>query len=391
VDKRIDNLPLADTLTPADQDGVAAAVRGAWQEGKPLYPIGGGTQLAYGARPAEPGLGLSLAGLNRVIDYPARDLTITVEAGVTIAELAGRLAAERQRLPVDVPFPAQATVGGAVALNAAGPRQFRWGTLRDYVIGVRAIDGSGTAFSAGGRVVKNAAGYNLCRLLTGSLGTLGVIVQVTLMVKPMPQTSAFVACDVPDGDTAEKLLAGLIHTRTLPSAVELLAGPGFDLEGNPVGWVSNPSGSPNADAGRVGNPSHATRQGLPVPSSADGDSPLVVQIHVAPSVLVALMERLRELDPRASIQAHAGSGVVFARFPVEAPEAAAMVDQRLRPAVRSAGGSMVVLGLPQGAALGRESLFGPAPEGWAVMQSIQRQFDPKGILNRGRFLFAPPA
>ena len=160
MDKRIDNLPLADTLTPADQDGVAAAVRGAWQEGKPLYPIGGGTQLAYGARPAEPGLGLSLAGLNRVIDYPARDLTITVEAGVTIAELAGRLAAERQRLPVDVPFPAQATVGGAVALNAAGPRQFRWGTLRDYVIGVRAIDGSGTAFSAGGRVVKNAAGYN---------------------------------------------------------------------------------------------------------------------------------------------------------------------------------------------------------------------------------------
>lgn len=428
MDKRIDDLPLADTLTPGDQDGVAAAVRGAWQEGKPLYPIGGGTQFAYGDCPGTPGLGLSLAGLNRVIDYPARDLTITVEAGVTIAALAERLAAERQRLPVDVPFPSQATVGGAVALNAAGPRQFRWGTMRDYVIGLRAVDGSGTAFSAGGRVVKNAAGYGLCRLLTGSLGTLGVIVQVTLMVKPMPQTSAFVACDVPDGDMAERLLAGLIQTRTLPSAVELLAGPAWHddpalapaSEPNDVGRASNPSQPMRLAVGLEGSAAEVEwmiaqlqeewRQAgvaatitlagdradpvwkrLTEFSCADGDSALVVQIHVAPSAAVALVGRLRELDPRGSILAHAGSGVVFARFPGEATEAAAMVEQRLRPAVRSSGGSMVVLRRPPGAELSRESLFGPAPEGWTVMQSIQRQFDPKGILNRGRFLFAPPA
>jgi FAD/FMN-containing dehydrogenase len=101
--------------------------------------------------------------------------------------------------------------------------------------------------------------------------------------------------------------------------------------------------------------------------------------------------RLRELDPKGSIQAHAGSGVVLARLPTDAKRAAALVDERLRPDVRSFGGSMVVLAQPEGAEFGPQTLFGPAPEGWAVMQSIQRQFDPKGILNRGRFLFAPPA
>jgi glycolate oxidase FAD binding subunit len=485
VENRTDNLPFVDSVTPGDQDAVIDAVRGAWQDGTPLYPIGGGTHLAYGARPAGTGLGLSLAGLNRVVDYPARDLTITVEAGVTVAALRERLAAEGQRLPVDVPLPEQATVGGAVAVNAAGPRQFRWGTMRDYVIGLRAVDGTGTAFSAGGRVVKNAAGYGLCRLLTGSFGTLGVIVQVTLMVKPKPETSAFVACDVPDCDAAEKLLAGLIHTRTLPSAVELLSGPAWQNDPalgpaySPIDLerLANPPASAPSDKGRVGDPSYPLRLVIGLEGSSaevqwmtarleeewrqagvvstttiagseadplwdrltgfasasvrldgggkgdhvggkedlgvgKGDRPLLceapsgpfrqkgpvpfsdslsVRIHVLPGDVVSLVMRLRELDPKGSIQAHAGSGVVLARLPTDAKRAAALVDERLRPDVRSFGGSMVVLAQPEGAEFGPQTLFGPAPEGWAVMQSIQRQFDPKGILNRGRFLFAPPA
>ncbi len=129
-------LPLVEVLRPADAAGVADAVRRACREGTPLYPIGGGTNLGYGARPAEPGLGLSLSGLKRFVDYPARDLTITVEAGVTIAALAKRLAGEGQRLPIDVAYPDRATVGGVVAAGCTGPRHYRWGTIRDYVIGV---------------------------------------------------------------------------------------------------------------------------------------------------------------------------------------------------------------------------------------------------------------
>ena len=220
-------LPLTDTVTPADRAGVAEVVRSAAESRTPVYPIGGGTRLDYGVRPAQPGIGLRLEGMNRVVDHAARDLTITVEAGVTMAQLADRLASERQRLPVDVPGADRATVGGAVATDPYGPRRYRWGTLRDYLIGIEAIDGRGTPFSSGGRVVKNAAGYNLCRLLTGSLGTLAVLTQVTLMVKPIPETSAWLACDVPDFDAAEKLLSELVRTQTVPAAIELLTGPAW--------------------------------------------------------------------------------------------------------------------------------------------------------------------
>ena len=217
-------LPLTGTVTPADQAALAEAVRAAFVAGTPLYPIGGGISLGYGVTPRQPGLGLSLAGLTRLVDYPARDLTITVEAGMTIAELARRLAAEGQRLPVDVPQPDRATVGGCVATGAGGPRRYRWGTIRDYVLGLTAVDGRGELFHGGGRVVKNAAGYGICRLLTGSLGTLGVIVQVTLMVKPLPEISALVACEVEDFEIAERLLAGMVRTQTLPSAIEWVSG-----------------------------------------------------------------------------------------------------------------------------------------------------------------------
>ncbi len=134
---------------------------------------------------------------------------------MTVAALARRLAAEGQRLPIDVPQSQRATIGGAVASCLPGPRQFRCGTIRDYVIGLRAVDGGGAEFSAGGRVVKNAAGYDLCRLVTGSLGTLAVVVQVTLMVKPLPETSAILAAALSGWPTAERLLAGLTASRDI--------------------------------------------------------------------------------------------------------------------------------------------------------------------------------
>jgi len=117
---------------------------------------------------------------------------------------------------------------------------------------------------------------------------------------------------------------------------------------------------------------------------------LAVRIHVLPSAVAGLVRRLRELDPQGSIQAHAASGIVNARLNAGAGEAAALVNHRLRPEVHAAGGHLIVLDRSAGAELGVQSLFGPDPEGWAVMQSIKRQFDPKGILNRGRFLFGPP-
>ena len=197
-----------------------------------MYPIGGAAGLDYGVPPTEPGVGLSLEKLNRLVDYQPDDLTITVEAGMTMAELSKILIKRRQRLPIDVALPDRTTVGGVAAVNASGPRQFACGTLRDYMLGFSAVDGQGTIFSGGGRVLKNAAGYNLGRLMIGSLGTLGIITQLTLMVRPLPETSALAACDTPDLETADKLIADLMQSPIRPAAVELASGPG--RQDNPV-------------------------------------------------------------------------------------------------------------------------------------------------------------
>src|SRR6516164_4771035 len=174
-------------------------VRSAAAAGQGVYPIGGGTRLHLGYPPTKPGVAVDLRGLDQVLDYPARDMTITVQAGITMANLQTLLAKENQQLPVDVPLADRATLGGAIATNASGPRRYGYGTLRDYVIGISAINDEGHEIKAGGRVVKNVAGYDLCKLYIGSLGTLGVITQVTLKLKPRPDEHALITLACPPG------------------------------------------------------------------------------------------------------------------------------------------------------------------------------------------------
>ena len=153
-------LPLTSTQTPSNAAELAELVKDCCARKSAVYPLGGQTSLHYGVTAKTPGLGISLAKLNRVIDYPHRDLTITVEAGITLAELYATLAKERQQLPIDVPQATQATLGGVIATNWNGPRRFGYGPLRDYVIGITAVDGQGMTYHGGGRVVKNVAGYD---------------------------------------------------------------------------------------------------------------------------------------------------------------------------------------------------------------------------------------
>ena len=159
---------------PTSQDELAQFVtNNATNDRRPLIPIGGGTTSPTCS--VENANEVRLDQLNRVIDFPARDMTITVEAGIRIADLTKILQAENQRLPIDIPQADQATLGGVIASNWSGPRRFGCGTMRDYVIGISAIDATGRQFKSGGRVVKNVAGYDLCKLLVGSHGTLAII------------------------------------------------------------------------------------------------------------------------------------------------------------------------------------------------------------------------
>src|SRR6516162_278862 len=200
---------------------VGGLVRQAAAQGQAVYPVGGRTMLDYGLPPTRPGLGIDLTKLDKIIDYPARDMTITVQAGITLAKLQETLATENQRLPIDVPRADQATLGGALATNASGPRRYGFGTLRDYVIGISVINDEGQEIKAGGRVVKNVAGYDLCKLFVGSLGTLGIITQVTLKLKPRPEEHALLTLGC-GAEAVGPLLDGLYRSRTRPVCLELL-------------------------------------------------------------------------------------------------------------------------------------------------------------------------
>ncbi len=409
-----DSLPLTETLVPDDQAALASAIADAHASGTAIYPIGGGTSLDYGLPATTPGLGISVAGLNRIIDYPARDMTITVEAGMTLGELAATLAAERQWLPVDLPERDTATLGGAIATAFSGPRRYGYGTLRDYVIGISAVDGRGMTFKAGGRVVKNVAGYDFCKLLTGSLGTLGVISQVTLKIRPLPQDSALVVCDLHDLASAEKLLAAIVESATTPTAVELLAGPhwrdhaalGLLTAGAHGRLVVGLEGTTGEVAWMVGKLTEewtalgATHIRAVYDESARAlwrdlaefpalpDATLVLKATVLPSRVAEYAALLTEFDPEVSIQAHAGNGIVLARFAsFDAADVSRVLVGRLQPAASLAGGHAVILSSTL-AGLTRQAVWGAADADVAWMEKVKRQFDPKGLLNPGRFVYA---
>jgi glycolate oxidase FAD binding subunit len=410
-----DVLPIKKTHAPADQGDLASIVAEAHRAKTPLYPIGGGTSLDFGLPAKGAGEGLSLAKLSRVVDYPARDMTVTVEAGVTMQALADLLVKERQRLPIDVPEADKATIGGVIATNWNGPRRYGQGTVRDYVIGISAVDGRGMPFKGGGRVVKNVAGYDFCKLLTGSLGTLGVITQATLRLKPIPEQSVLVASALASASMAEKVLAALVTSETMPTAIELLAGPAWETDPALVP-LSKPSPGPlylvvglEGAAAEVDSMVHQLAReweglGAPEPlvvgQSADlwrrltefpaaGESPLVVKASVVPSGTTAFVEAARRVDPQASIQAHAGNGVVivrFAKFPAQGLSRALIGD--LLPAATAHQGQVIVLSNPSGAEMTHVSVWGTALDSRDVMNAVKRKFDPQDILNRGRFVYA---
>lgn len=407
-------LPIKKTISPADPAEVASVIGDAFRAKTPLYPIGGGTTLDFGLPAKAEGAGLSLAKLSRVVDYPARDMTVTVEAGLTMKALADLLATERQRLPIDVPQSEQATIGGMIATNWNGPRRYGQGTVRDYVIGISAIDGRGMPFKGGGRVVKNVAGYDFCKLLTGSLGTLGVITQVTLKLKPQCDQTALVACAVSSASEAEKLLAAIVRSETVPMAVELLVGPSWQVD-PALAALDRPSAAPlYLVVGLEGMHSEVewmTRQLLAeweqlgitsplvvgdsadlwrrlVEFSAAGESPLVLKASIAPSGVTAMVEAARQVDSQCSIQAHAGNGIVvmrFSQFPANGLSRT-LVGQ-LQPVAMAHGGNIVVLSNPSGAEMTHQSVWGGIDAPFGLMSEVKRRFDPADILNRGRFVY----
>jgi glycolate oxidase FAD binding subunit len=193
----VDGLRPAAVAQPGDADEVAAVLRLASTRGWAVVPRGGGTMIDLGNPPARLDLVLDLTGMNRLIEHRPRDLTVTVEAGMSVAALQEELAKHGQMLALDPPLAQRATVGGVLAANAWGPRRQRYGTARDLLIGSRAVLADGTRVRSGGKVVKNVAGYDLNKLFIGSTGTLAVLVEATFKLAPIPATFGMIVAAFP--------------------------------------------------------------------------------------------------------------------------------------------------------------------------------------------------
>ena len=406
----------SDSREPTTLDEVVAAIKSCHESDSAIYPVGGGTGLAYGTPPAREGVRIDLKHLNRLIDYPSRDMTVTVEAGMTFQSLADLLKTNQQQIPLDVPQPDQATLGGVIATNVSGARRYGYGTMRDYLIGVQAVDARGDLFKGGGRVVKNVAGYDFCKLLTGSLGTLGIITQATFKLKPISRTSILMACPLADWELADRLLERTVHSETTPTAVEIVCGgawretPGLQLlwertspaegllilglEGTDeeVAWMRARIRREWKDAG-VPWSEEITDQAPDLWRSlaqfqVDDECPLILKISCVPSAVTTLAQSVLQLDADCSLQIHAGDGVLVARMS-EFPGAglAKTVLASLVPLANQNGGNVVVLSNPSGRDMTHQSVWGGIGTRFDVMTRVKQQFDPDGRLNPGRFVY----
>ena len=189
----IDNVSPTVVLSPISNEHISESLRKASEYDIKVCPIGGATRLAIGNKPTQYDVGLTLNKLDKVIDYKPSDLSITVQAGITLEQLQKHLQKNNQFLPISTPLAQRSTIGGILAIGTSGSLTWLNGTLRDLVTGMKTVHPDGVISKSGGQVMKNVSGYEMSRLHIGGLGTIGVISEVSLNVMPKPETSIWVS------------------------------------------------------------------------------------------------------------------------------------------------------------------------------------------------------
>ena len=379
-------------VAPASRAALAETLARAASERLRVRVAGGRTKQDWGTPGDTIDLLLSTAALGDVIEHRHGDLTATVESGATLAAVNAALAAHGQRLPWDPPWPERATIGGIVATNDSGPRRHGHGAPRDSIIGVTMARVDGRIAKAGGIVVKNVAGYDLSRLLTGSFGCLGVILTATFKLAPDPPASRTVEVTVASLEAAAPIAAELASSSLTPTAIELSWAPArllvrFESVEASVAHQAEAAcamvGTRGDAVVRSGGDEQETWRRHVAHWSCGG---ALVKLSTVPAevfpTLVWLRDRAAADGLEMAAAGRAGLGVVDVRLDGP-PEAQAGLVAALRERLPIGRGSAVIR---RGDPALRRSVdaWGPIGDGMRVMTSIKRQFDPEGLLNAGR-------
>jgi len=211
-------------LSPGTINEVSKVVAYASEQSLTILPMGNGTKMGMGGIPKKMDLFLSTLRLNRMTDCDCDNLTLSAESGITLGEVQKRLSQEGKGyfLPLDPPFTKKATLGGIVATNSSGPRRLLYGTARDLIIGTKAVFPNGDVVASGGKTVKNVSGYDMCKLLIGSYGTLGILCEITFKLLPLPERVATLLLPFVRLEEAVQFGREILQSQYLPSSIEIL-------------------------------------------------------------------------------------------------------------------------------------------------------------------------
>jgi glycolate oxidase FAD binding subunit len=393
-------------VRPASMDALAAAVAVAHDAALAVCPVGSGSSLELGTPIEHVDVAIDLRRLDAVLDYNPDDLTVSVQAGVTLDALNRLLLARRQFLPVDPPGGRTRTLGGIAATHAHGPWRVRYRSLRDLVLGLRFVQADGVVTWGGARVVKSVTGYDIPKLMVGALGTLGVLTELTLRLQPLPDLERTWIVSVPGSDAATEFVARLLDSTVQPSRVELLdaaaaraAVPDMTTAALAVSLASVEE-AVRAQGATIASMAEACRGKTAEVgtgfwdgydrATAPASRPLWLKLTTLPSQLAAVL-RAAEAEGRAagadlSVTGCAALGLLRVGVSTLAVEAAGRLIEALRARLIDHGGSVVIERGPR-ALRARVDPWGPIdPGALALMRALKETFDPTGTLNRGRFV-----
>lgn len=397
---RLDGLLPALGIAPASTAEVADCLRLCSEMNLAIVPAGRGTWLECGNPLRRADVVLSLERMNRIIDYSPPDLTITVEAGMTLREFNETISGDRLWLPLDPPGARLASIGAIIACNSSGALRCGYGTPRDYLIGLTLVHADGSQSKSGGRVVKNVAGYDLNKLYVGSYGTLAVITEATFKLRPLPEHHVTIALTAKKGQPLTTISRQIQAAELQPSASVLTSMAFEELFGTGQGsetlllrfadnqatviyqaeWIKSACGDGYAWTELSGDDEAALWNKI---CDFDNEWPCAVRISVPLSATIAAYEYLLS-EGECRVTADLGSGIVRAARNGKDDLTIGIIN-RYRAAAGKFGGTLFIEKAPL--------IVRQQTDAWSavgaderLMRAIKEKFDPQGILNPGRFV-----
>ncbi|MEH7480829.1 FAD-binding oxidoreductase [Neobacillus drentensis] len=412
------NHPLGNTSSvnvyPQSEEEIAAVLKYANEKGKSVFVEGNGTKRGYGGLTESADILLSLTNYKGIVEHVVGDMTLTVKAGTTFKELQDYLAKYKQKISLDPFMPESATIGGVIASNESGPKRLGYGSSRDTVIGLRIVYPDGKIIRSGGRVVKNVAGYDMNKLFIGSMGTLGIISEVTLKLRPLPKYESLLLLLFPQGNIEKirafstNLLDSMMEPVTLellsPTLSEKLTGQSLftlaiglqDVETS-VGYQENfiKSILPEQVEIKIHDPKETQTfwnqfYSISLNSLEDGSgvSTASLKIGVVNLDVTHLLKEIHLLRESHNlvVEAHGGLGHGLCQVTLMgAKEDIVSAIQHCRETATRLGGYAVVNHLPF-ALRQNVDVWGEKPSYFFLIEGIKNKVDPNRVLNPKRFI-----